>query len=306
MHVLVMLGLIGFGAQMIDGSLGMGFGATSATMLLAIGTAPALTSATVHLTQVGTTLASGLSHWRFGNVDWPVVRRMALPGGIGAFAGALFVSSISVQAATPLVSAVLLVLGCYILVRFTVAGVPQGTLGTPLRRRVLTPLGMVAGFVNATAGGGWGPINTSTLLASGKLEPRKVVGSVGTSEFAVAVCASIGFMFGLGLAGIPFGWVGMMLVGGVLAAPLAAWLVRHVPSRVLGSAVGGLIVLLNLRTMMSPHALDAGTGLRWTVYLVVGAVWACAVGYAVRRHRYDARQRAVDGDRRVPAAPGRR
>ncbi|WP_166355309.1 sulfite exporter TauE/SafE family protein [Phytoactinopolyspora limicola] len=285
MHILVMLGLVGFGAQMVDGSLGMGFGATSTTMLLAIGTAPALASATVHLTQIGTTLASGLSHWRFGNVDWAVVRRIAIPGGLGAFAGATFLSSLSTSSATPLMAGVLLALGLYILIRFTIAGPPVGHLGKPLRSRFLAPLGLVAGFVNATAGGGWGPISTSTLLASGRLEPRKVVGSVGTSEFMVAVCASLGFLLGLGLHGVKFSWVAMMLVGGVVAAPIAAWLVRHIPPRVLGSAVGGLIVLLNVRTLGSEHAFDLSGPVRWVVYLVVLGAWVAAVVHVVRLHR---------------------
>ncbi|AYY13646.1 sulfite exporter TauE/SafE family protein [Actinobacteria bacterium YIM 96077] len=300
MQVLVMLGLIGFGAQMIDGSLGMGFGATSATMLLAIGTSPALASATVHLTQVGTTLASGLSHWRFGNVDWQVVRRIAVPGGIGAFAGATFLSSLSTTAATPLVAGVLLVLGTYILLRFTTAGVPQGKLGQPLKKRVLAPLGVVAGFVNATAGGGWGPINTSSLLASGRLEPRRVVGSVGTSEFMVAVGASTGFVFGLGLGGIQLSWVAMMLAGGIVAAPIAAWLARHVPARVLGSAVGGLLVLLNVRTLASEHAFALPEGARAVIYTGVVLVWATALLYTVRAHRQQSRS---DVANRVPARP---
>jgi preprotein translocase SecF subunit len=117
-RTLVLLGLVGLAAQLVDGSLGMGFGATSTTLLLAMGTSPALASATVHLTQIGTTLASGLSHWRFGNLDWRVVRRIGIPGGIGAFVGATFLSSLSTAAATPLMAGVLFVLGLYILIRF--------------------------------------------------------------------------------------------------------------------------------------------------------------------------------------------
>ncbi|NDL57324.1 sulfite exporter TauE/SafE family protein [Phytoactinopolyspora mesophila] len=293
MQILVMLGLVGFGAQMVDGSLGMGFGATSTTLLLAMGTSPALASATVHLTQIGTTLASGLSHWRFGNLDWRVVRRIGIPGGIGAFVGATFLSSLSTAAATPLMAGVLFVLGLYILIRFTAAGVPVANLGKPLRNRFLAPLGLVAGFVNATAGGGWGPISTSTLLASGRIEPRKVVGSVGTSEFMVATSASAGFLLGLGFSGVEFSWVALMLVGGVTAAPIAAWLVRHIPPRILGSAVGGLIVLLNSRTLLSEHAFDASSDVRSSVYVVVMVVWAAAVVHVVRVHRRQLGQELV-------------
>jgi uncharacterized protein len=292
-HILVMLGLVGFGAQMVDGSLGMGFGATSTTLLLAMGTAPALASATVHLTQIGTTLASGVSHWRFGNLDWGVVRRIGIPGGIGAFIGATFLSSLSTTAATPLMAAVLFALGLYILIRFTAAGVPVANLGKPLRSRFLAPLGLVAGFVNATAGGGWGPISTSTLLASGRIEPRKVVGSVGTSEFMVATSASAGFLLGLGFHGVQFSWVALMLLGGVIAAPIAAWLVRHIPARILGSAVGGLIVLLNSRTLLSEHAIDASSEVRGSVYVVVMIAWVAAVVHVVRIHRRQREQELI-------------
>nr|WP_246211776.1 sulfite exporter TauE/SafE family protein [Phytoactinopolyspora alkaliphila] len=282
---MVILGLVGFGAQMVDGSLGMGFGATSTTLLLAVGTNPALASATVNLTQIGTTLASGASHWRFGNVDWDVVRRIVIPGGVGAFAGALFLTSLSIGAAVPLMAGILVALGAYILVRFTVAALPLDKLGMPLRSRFLTPLGFVAGFVNGTAGGGWGPVNTSALLATGRLEPRKIVGSVGTSEFVVASCASLGFLLGLGLGGIDFTWVAAMLIGGVIAAPIAAWLVKRIPARVLGSAVGGLIVLLNARTLMSEHGFGLAGGVRATVVVTVLVVWGTAVAYAIKAHR---------------------
>nr|WP_246221583.1 sulfite exporter TauE/SafE family protein [Phytoactinopolyspora mesophila] len=299
---MVMLGLVGFGAQMVDGSLGMGFGATSTTMLLAMGTTPALASATVHLTQIGTTLASGLSHWRFDNLDWAVVRRIGIPGGIGAFIGATFLSSLSTAAATPLMAGVLFILGLYILIRFTTAGVPVANLGKPLRNRFLAPLGLVAGFVNATAGGGWGPISTSTLLASGRIEPHKVVGSVGTSEFMVATSASAGFLLGLGFHGVKFSWVALMLLGGVIAAPVAAWLVRRIPARILGSAVGGLIVLLNARTLLSEHALNISPGTRGPIYLLVLLAWAAAVTHVIRLHR---KQQEPDVRTR-PAAPRRR
>lgn len=293
MHILVVLGIVGFGAQMVDGSLGMGFGATSTTMLLAFGTNPALASATVNLTQIGTTLASGISHWRFGNVDWSLVRRIVIPGGIGAFAGAIFLTRLSMDAAVPLMASILVVLGAYILVRFTLAGIPLGKIGLPLRARFLTPLGFTAGFVNGTAGGGWGPVNTSTLMATGRLEPRRVVGSVSTSEFVVSVCASVGFLAGLGLSGIDFSWVAMMLLGGVIAAPIAAWLVRHIPGRVLGSAVGGLIVILNVRTLMSDHGLGVDDGVKALVYVLVVAVWSAALVHAVRAH---CRARTASGD----------
>ncbi|AEG45517.1 sulfite exporter TauE/SafE family protein [Isoptericola variabilis] len=285
MQTLVLLALVGLGAQLVDGSLGMAYGVTSTTLLLAIGTNPAMASATVHLAEIGTTLASGASHWRFGNVDWKVVARIGVPGAIGAFAGATFLSWLSTELAKPVMALLLLGLGLYVLLRFTFQGLRTDQLGKPLRRRFLTPLGLVAGFMDATGGGGWGPVGTPAILASGRLEPRKVVGSIDTSEFFVAVAASAGFLLGLGTAGINGPWALALLAGGLVAAPIAAWLVRHVPPRVLGSAVGGLIVLTNVRTLISTDLLTVEGPARTAVYLVVFAAWAAAVVHSVRAHR---------------------
>ncbi|MDY6811259.1 MAG: sulfite exporter TauE/SafE family protein, partial [Actinomycetota bacterium] len=207
MRTIVLIGLVGLAAQLVDGSLGMAYGVTTTTLLLAIGANPAAASATVHLAEIGTTLVSGVSHWRFGNVDWKVVRRIALPGAIGAFLGATVLSNLSTEAAAPLMAVILLLLGLYILARFTFQGIPREHLGKPLRKRFLSPLGLVAGFVDATGGGGWGPVGTPAILASGRLEPRKVIGSIDTSEFIIAVAASLGFLVSLGSQGINFAWV---------------------------------------------------------------------------------------------------
>jgi uncharacterized membrane protein YfcA len=284
MRQLVLLALVGLGAQLVDGSLGMAYGVTSTTLLLAIGTNPAAASATVHLAEIGTTLASGLSHWRFGNVDWKVVAKIGIPGAVGAFAGATFLSSLSTEAAEPIMSLLLLVLGVYILARFTAMGLPRHNLGKPLRKRFLGPLGLVAGFVDATGGGGWGPVGTPAILASGRLEPRKTIGSIDTSEFLVAIAASLGFLFGIGSQGVNFSWVLALLIGGVIAAPIAAWLVRHIPPRVLGSGVGGIIILTNVRTLLKSDWIDAGDGVRWVVYAVIYVVWAAALVYSIRQY----------------------
>src|SRR5918993_161990 len=245
MRKLIVLALVGLAAQLVDGALGMAYGVTSTTLLLVAGIAPASASASVHLAEIGTTLASGVAHWRFGNVDWKVVRRIALPGAIGAFAGATFLSSISTEAAGPWMAGILLALGIYLLLRFS-RPLRERRLGqAPLRSRFLAPLGLVAGFIDSTGGGGWGPVATPSLLVSGRMEPRKVIGSVDTSEFVVAGAASVGFLIGLGSEGFVLPTVAALLVGGLIAAPLAAWLVRIVPAQVLGAAVGGIIVLTN-------------------------------------------------------------
>jgi uncharacterized membrane protein YfcA len=301
MRQLVLLALVGLGAQLVDGSLGMAYGVTSTTLLLAIGTSPAAASATVHLAEIGTTLVSGLAHWRFGNVDWKVVAKIGIPGAIGAFAGATFLSSLSTAVAAPIMSLVLLALGIYILARFTTVGLPKHNLGKPLRKRFLAPLGLVAGFVDSTGGGGWGPVGTPAILASGRLEPRKTIGSIDTSEFLVAVAASAGFLIGLGSQGIDFAWVLALLIGGVIAAPIAAWLVRHLPPRILGSAVGGLIILTNTRTLLKSDWVDAGDAVRWPVYIAILAVWAAAVLYSFREYRAD-RDRERELEARETAA----
>ncbi|MFJ5259551.1 sulfite exporter TauE/SafE family protein [Streptomyces sp. NPDC088387] len=284
MRTLILLALAGLGAQLVDGSLGMAYGVTSTTLLLALGTNPAAASATVHLAEIGTTLMSGASHWRFGNVDWRVVARIGVPGAIGAFLGATVLSRLSTEVAEPVMSLILLGLGAYVLVRFTVRGLPKRRLGAPLRRRFLTPLGLVAGFLDATGGGGWGPVGTPALLASGRMEPRKVIGSVDTSEFLVAVAASLGFLFSLGSQGLDFAWVAAFLLGGVIAAPLAAWLVRLLPPRVLGSAVGGIIVATNVRTLVNSDWTDLPGTASTLVYVVVYVLWAAALTYSVRAH----------------------
>jgi uncharacterized membrane protein YfcA len=302
MRKLVLLALVGLGAQLVDGSLGMAYGVTSTTLLLAIGTNPAAASATVHLAEIGTTLVSGVAHWRFGNVDWKVVLKIGVPGAIGAFAGATFLSSLSTEAAAPLMSAILLALGIYILTRFTVAGLPKGKLGKPLRKRFLAPLGLVGGFVDSTGGGGWGPVGTPAILASGRLEPRKTIGSIDTSEFLVAVAASIGFIVGIGNEGVQAGWVVALLLGGVIAAPIAAWLVRMLPPRVLGSAVGGVIVLTNVRTLLRSDWIDAPDGVRYAVYVLIYALWAAALTYSIRQHRAEVRTESAERAERAARA----
>ncbi|GAB2684011.1 sulfite exporter TauE/SafE family protein [Thalassiella azotivora] len=296
MRRLVLLALVGLGAQLVDGSLGMAYGVTSTTLLLAVGTNPAAASATIHLAEIGTTLASGVSHARFGNVDWRVVRRVALPGAVGAFAGATFLSSLSTDVAAPLMAVILLSLGSYVLARFTLRGLPTGRTHLPLRRRFLSPVGLLAGFLDATGGGGWGPVGTPALLASGRLEPRKVIGSVDTSEFVVALAASGGFLLALGTAGIDLTWVLALLLGGVVAAPIAAWLVRLLPPRVLGSLVGGVIVVTNSRTLLRSDWVDAGDAVAYGTYGLLVAVWVAAVAHSVRCHRRDTRL-----DERAPA-----
>src|ERR671915_337535 len=283
---LVILAVVGLIAQLVDGSLGMAYGVTSTTLLLTLGIAPAAASAAVHLSEVGTTLASGISHWKFGNVDWGKIGWMAVPGGVGAFLGAVVLSSISAEAAQPVVAVFLFCLGAYILIRFSFK-VSNLITEKPISRKFLSPLGLVAGFLDAAGGGGWGPISTPTLLSSGRMQPRKVVGTVDTSEFVVALCASLGFLISLSFAEIPLGVVAALLIGGVIAAPLAAWLVRLLHPRVLGTAVAGVILLTNARTFLKAIGVDPSVN--YFVYAAIVAIWLVALYFALSFARRDSR-----------------
>ncbi|MGW1497347.1 sulfite exporter TauE/SafE family protein [Streptomyces mirabilis] len=301
MRTLILLALAGLGAQLVDGSLGMAYGVTSTTLLLGMGTNPAVASATVHLAEIGTTLMSGASHWRFGNVDWKVVAKIGVPGAVGSFLGATALSNLSTEVAEPVMCLILLALGLHVMTRFTFRGMPQGQLGKPLRTRFLAPLGLVAGFLDATGGGGWGPVGTPALLAGGRMEPRKVIGSIDTSEFLVAIAAGLGFLSSLGSQGLNRTWVLAFLLGGLVAAPVAAWLVRLVPPRVLGSAVGGVIIVTNVRTLLKSDWVDASGTVGALVHAFLYALWAGALTYSIRAYRRERTQEAVAEDRRPVA-----
>jgi len=243
---IVVIAIIGFVAQFVDGSLGMGYGVTSTTLLLSAGLAPAMASASVHMAELGTTAASGAAHWRFGNVDWAMVWPLALPGGVAAFVGAYVLSSISADIARPWVSTILLGLGIVILLRSVFGRSVSSAKASRPRVRALGPLGAVGGFLDAVGGGGWGPVTTSTLVAATRMEPRHVIGTVSISEFIVTLGASVGFLIGLGTAGFAWDAVVVLLAGGIIAAPIAAWAVRHIDFRTMGVAVAGMILFSNV------------------------------------------------------------
>lgn len=287
MNKLLLLALVGLFSQLVDGALGMGYGVTSSSLLLIVGLSPALASASVHLAEMGTNVASGLSHWRLGNVDWKLVGRLGVPGAIGAFVGATFLANLSTEWATPIMASVLGVLGVYILARFAFRPPAHSQNRTsPHRPRFLVPLGLVGGFVDATGGGGWGPVSTTSLLTAGKTAPRTVVGSVDTSEFLVSTAASVGFLVALGTSGLDLGIILALLGGGLIAAPIAAWLVSRLPSTVLGVGVGGLIVVTNLRTILASAGPTGAASA--AIFAVVIATWLLLLTWTVVRHRRSA------------------
>jgi uncharacterized protein len=195
-------------------------------------------------------------------------------------------SVISAEAAEPIVAVFLFSLGIYILARFAFRRREQPVIVRPVARGFLGPLGLVAGFLDAAGGGGWGPISTPTLLSSRRMEPRKVVGTVDASEFVVALSASAGFLISLSFAQVPWTVVGALLLGGVVAAPVAAYIVRILPARILGTAVAGVILITNMKTFL--EAMGASGALAIVIYVLIVAVWLTALGHSIivnRRER---------------------
>jgi uncharacterized membrane protein YfcA len=289
MQTLIVIAIAGLAAQLVDGSLGMGYGLTSSTLLIFAGLSPAAASASVHLAEVGTTALSGVAHHRFGNVDWHAVRRIAIPGGIGAFLGATLLSSLSTESAKPLASTLLFTLGIYVLLRFLLGKSRVQRTGRP-GLRFLAPLGLIGGFIDATGGGGWGPVTTPTLLADGRLAPNRVIGTVSASEFIVALSASAGFFTALGGEIVRLEFVAALLAGGLIAAPIAAYMVRHLNPRILGVVVGGFICFTNARVLLTAAGISGDAF--FLLYAVVVAAWVAAVVSVVRAVR---RERSAEG-----------
>lgn len=280
--LLVVVGLIGSVAQLVDGSLGMGYGVTSATLLASIGFAPAVASATIHVAKIGTGAMSGVAHWRFGNVHWRAMLMLAVPGSIGAFFGALALSHIAAEVAAPWVSLILAALGCLILARTVWGRSPAVRVYSP-RWRTLGPLGVVGGFVDSVGGGGWGPVTTSSLMAANRMSPNQVIGTVSAAEFVVALGSSAGFLVALGSQSIAWGAMVALLLGGLVAAPIAAWAVSRLDHRVLGGLVGGMILFYNAERVLSLVGLEGEAVLAARVAIVMFTLGIVAIAVRSRR-----------------------
>ncbi len=227
---------VGFAAQLVDGALGMAFGVISNTLLVGVlGVAPALASQRVHLVECFTTATSGISHLLHGNVDKRLFLRLLIPGVIGGVLGAYVVSSLDASVVKPFVLLYLSGIGIYLLVR--------GIFYPPKIRdaKLIWPLGLFGGFLDAVGGGGWGPVVTSNLLIQGA-DPRKVVGTVNTVEFFLTITVSAAFIFHLGIADVAGATLGL-LIGGLLAAPLGAWAAKHFPAKQMLILVGIVLTL---------------------------------------------------------------
>lgn len=221
---------IGFAAQMIDGALGMAFGTISNTLLITLGVPPAAASAGVHVVESFTTAVSGISHALHRNIDWWLFARLVIPGVVGGVLGAYVLTQVSADAAKPVVLAYLAAIGFYLLWRATHAPAAERS------PRVVAPLGLVGGFLDAAGGGGWGAIVTSNLLVQGS-NPRKTIGTVSAAEFFLTVTISATFLATLGLAAFTQMTLGL-LIGGVAAAPFGALIAKRVNARALLIMVG--------------------------------------------------------------------
>ena len=229
---------VGFLAQLVDGALGMAFGVISTTLFVTLGVPPAVASAGVHTVECFTTGVSGVSHILHRNVDWKMLLRLAVPGVIGAVLGAYVLTQIDAATVKPFVLAYLATIGLYLIWR----GVRYPPHHKP--PKIVEPLGLMGGFLDAAGGGGWGPVVTGNLLVQGA-EPRRTIGTVNTAEFLVTVSASATFIASLGLQAFSAATLGL-LIGGVAAAPIAAAVARRARAKLLLVMVGVVMTLTSI------------------------------------------------------------
>ena len=242
MDELLLFAAVGFAAQLVDGALGMAYGITATTVLLSMGVMPAVASASVHAAEVFTTGVSGMAHWRFGNIDRDLFWRLALPGMVGGATGAMLLSTLPGEEIRPLVSLYLLAMGVVILRR---ALRPRSEVDTKPKSPQL--LGLIGGFLDASGGGGWGPMVASTLLSNGA-PPRYAIGTVSAAEFFVTTVVSATFVMTVGLELWPI--IAGLILGGALAAPFAAYATQKLPDRPLMILVAMVVILLGIRNIL--------------------------------------------------------
>ena len=255
--------VVGFGAQLIDGALGMGYGVISSVVLLATGVPPAHTSAAVHSAKLFTTAASGASHLFHGNVDRRLFWLLCIAGGIGGIIGALILTQVPGKAIRPYVFGYLMIMGLLILWRC----LREGKERHVLPGRFVAPLGSVGGFLDAIGGGGWGPVVTSSLIGAGA-QPRQVVGTVNAAEFVVT-CAVVAAFATTLLSGLWTEGNGLMdhllpiaglVLGGLPAAAVAGLLVKRAPRRIMTFAVALLVIGLSSYELARTGDLFSPTG----------------------------------------------
>ncbi len=230
--------VVGFGAQIVDGALGMAYGVISSSLLLALGVPPRAASASVHAAETCTTAVSALSHIWHRNVDWRLFWRLIVPGIIGGVSGAYVLTQIDGNLIKPFILAYLSAIGLWLIWRGLKYPPQTG------HAKWVVPLGLVGGFLDASGGGGWGPVVTSNLLLQGS-SPRHTIGTVNTVEFFLTLAISATFLVNLGWATFTIATVGL-LIGGVIAAPFGAMIARHVSPKPLLIMVGVILTLTSL------------------------------------------------------------
>jgi uncharacterized protein len=234
--------LIGIFAQLVDGTLGMGYGATSTSFLLSFGVSPVVSSMSVHVAEIFTTGASAISHYKFKNINEKLVLQLIVPGVLGSVTGAyLLADVIDGNAIKPYIAAYMMILAIVIILK---------GLRKKIVKKETKKIGILAvfgGFMDAVGGGGWGPIVTSTLMGRGG-NPRYTIGSVNTAEFAISFASGITFILFDGISG----WrvIAGLVIGGVIAAPLGAYLVNKIPRKPITVLVGLLLIFLSMRTLI--------------------------------------------------------
>lgn len=237
--------IVGFLAQVVDGALGMAYGTISNALLLSAGVPPAISSASVHFAEIFTTSISGFSHLKLGNVDKSLFKKLLIPGIVGGVLGAYILTNIDGDKIKPFIGIYLLIMGVRILYKVTTMHKHSEEKIT--RRRHYSILGLLGGFFDAIGGGGWGPIVTSTLVSDGK-NPRKTIGSVNAAEFFVTISEVVTFFALLS----QFNWsviIGL-IIGGSLAAPIAALITKKIPAKVLMISLGCIITFLSIRMIV--------------------------------------------------------
>ena len=269
---LIVFAIAGFAASFVDGALGMGFGPTGSSILLGSGLAPAAVSASINLAKVATGVVAAISHWRFKNIDRRLVLNMAIPGCVGAILGVTVLSNVSGATLKPILAVLLTVIGLRILVRFARAkstkdenkelegDASQVPAHNPPGIRVAA---LIGGITNGMIGA-WGPVVTPFLLHRG-VRPRYAIGCVNTAEVFVASASAFSLLAALGRGGLNAGVIGALLLGGIIAAPIAAWVIRYIPAKPLGIAVASLLLLTNGRELAAWSGLAKGPWV-WALY----------------------------------------
>lgn len=268
--------VVALATQMVNSGLGMGFAPLVMSFVIGMGLSPVIAAATINLANTGVSLVSGYAHHRYGNLHWPTVIQLALPGAIGAFIAAVGLGVLAFNSpSSPITNLVLIVIGLMILWRYGFHRCGPPKLSRPKSSRLTIPAGLAGGAMAASTGLGWGAVPMSVLTNSATLEPRKIVGSVAAAEAAVAASAVTGFLLAIPAAELLIPMALGIFIAGAITAPLGAWAAHKLPAAVLGTSIGALLLSFNGSQLSAALAFPA-----WLTVLVLTAifgVWGWAV-----------------------------